>query len=131
MTRAQPGEFIMKVKQQIVLAALLFLFAASAHAQAANVASTLTSTIQPGALMQLLNPSSATEACNVPGGTVVSTVSVSGGDGNPITLSMTGNTTDFVLSATTPPANVVVAPGGVILADCNKSYTNTITATQP
>src|SRR5271165_3072394 len=120
----------MKVAQQIALATLLFL-AASAHAQAANVGTTLTITIQPGALMALLNPSSATEACSVAGGTVVSTVSVSGGDGNPITLSMTGNTTDFVLSATTPPANVVVAPGGVILADCNKSYTNTITATQP
>ena len=121
----------MKVAQQIALAALLFLLTASAHAQAANVAATLTITMQAGALAALLNPSSATEACNVPGGTVISTVSISGGDGNPITLSMTGNTTDFALSATTPPANVVVAPGGVILADCNKSYTNTITATQP
>ena len=121
----------MKVAQQIAIAALLFLLAASAHAQAASVSATLSITIQPGALMALLNPSSATEACNVAGGTVVSTVSVSGGDGNAITLSMTGNTTDFALSATAPPANVVVAPGGVILADCNKSYTNTITATQP
>src|SRR5271165_6050850 len=121
----------MKVAQQIALAALLFLLTASANARAANVAATLSITIQPGALMALLNPSSATEACTVAGGTVVSTVSVSGGDGNAITLSMTGNTTDFALSSTTPPANVVVAPGGIILADCGKSYTNTITATQP
>jgi hypothetical protein len=44
---------------------------------------------------------------------------------------MTGDTTDFSLSSATPPANMVVASGGIAPADCAKSFTNTITATQP
>ena len=116
----------MKVAQQIAIAALLFLLAASTHDQAALIVGG-----GAGALILLLNPSSTTEECFIPGGTVVSTVDASGGDGNAITLSMTGNTTDFSLDATTPPANVVVVSGGILLADCNQLYNNTITATQP
>src|SRR5271166_6217004 len=116
----------MRAANRIVLAALLFLLAASTHDQAALIVGG-----GAGALILLLNPSSTIEECFIPGGTVVSTVDASGGDGNAITLSMTGNTTDFALSSTTPPANVVVVPAGILLADCNQLYNNTITATQP
>jgi hypothetical protein len=44
-----------------------------------------------------------------------------------VTLSMTGDTTDFVLSG----SNVVVGPNGITLADCGMTETVTVTATQP
>ena len=115
----------MRAAHRIALAALLFL-AASAHDQAALIVGG-----GAGALMVSLNPSSVTEDCYAAGSSAVSAVSVSGGNGNPITLSMTGNTTDFALSATTLPANVIVVSGGILFADCGQLYTNTITATQP
>jgi hypothetical protein len=67
----------------------------------------------PTPLTVSLTPSSATEVCNVPGNTAVSTVTTGGGDGNPITLSLTAGATDFALSSTTLPANVTVASGGI------------------
>src|SRR5271163_2850975 len=112
-----------------VAVAAISLFHVSA--QAASVSGTLSITVSPPALALVLSPSSATEACNVAAGTVIPAISVTGGDGNAITLSMTGDMTDFSLSSTTPPANVVVASGGITSADCAKSFTNIITATQP
>jgi|SRR5271166_1080286 len=116
----------MRAANRIAIAALLFLLAASTHDQAALIVGG-----GAGSLILLINPSIATEDCFIPGGTIVSTVDASGGDGNAITLSMTGNTTDFALDATSPPANVVVVSGGILLADCGILYNNTITATQP
>ena len=112
-----------------VAVAAIALFHVSA--QAASVSGTLSITVSPAPLAISVSPSSATEACSVAAGTVVSAINVTGGDGNAITLSMTGDTTDFVLSATTPPANVVVGPSGVAMADCGKTFTNTVTTTQP
>jgi len=114
-----------------VAVAVMSLFHVSAHA--ASVSGTLSITVSPAPapLAITMSPSSATEACNVAAGMVVSAISVTGGDGKPNTLSMTGDTTDFSLSSATPPANMVVASGGIAPADCAKSFTNTITATQP
>jgi hypothetical protein len=116
-------------KALLAAVASLALSAGAANADAASVSGTLSITVSPPAFALVLNPSSATEACAVAGGTVVSTASVTGGDGNAVTFSMTGNTTDFVIGSAT--GVVTVAPAGVVLADCGKSYTNTVTATQP
>ena len=109
-----------------VIAALAFI---SPPVAAASVSATLSITVQPASapLTISFSPLNPTEACTVAAGTVVSTVSTSGGDGNPVTLSMTGDTTDFVLSG----SNVVVGPNGITLADCGMTETVTVTATQP
>lgn len=69
----------------------------------------------PSPLVAIVTPSSTTEVCNVPGGTVVAAVTSSGGDGNPINaVSLTAGGTDFALSSTTGlPSNVIVASGGI------------------
>jgi len=53
-------------------------------------------------------------------------LSVTGGDGNPITWSISGDTTDFALSGN----NVVVGPNGVAAADCGKVNIVVVTAAQ-
>ena len=84
----------------------------------------------PPPLALVITPSVVTEACAVAGGTLVSQASTTGGDGNVITYSMTGNTTDFVINSAT--GAVTIVPGGVAPADCGKpTYNNTVTATQP
>jgi hypothetical protein len=109
--------------------AAIILLTVPVTAEAAAVSAPLSITVSPGALALVLNPSSVTEPCTVAGGTVVSTASTAGGDGNAVTFSMTGNITDFVINATT--GVVTVVPAGVALQDCDASYTNIITATQP
>jgi len=74
----------------------------------------------------VLTPSAPTEACDAAPGTVVSALSVTGGDGNPITWSISGDTTDFALSGN----NVVVGPNGVAAADCGKVNIVVVTAAQ-
>ena len=81
------------------------------------------------ALALAFNPSAPSIACNVPGGTLVAAITASGGDGNPITLSITGDTTDFALSATTLPANVIVASGGITSASGKCPLTAPVTET--
>jgi hypothetical protein len=68
-----------------------------------------------------------------PAGTVVSKITTIGGKNTAVTLSLAGDTTDFVLSATTVPANLVIAPGGISSFQCPGGAidTVTITATQP
>jgi len=65
-------------------------------------------------------------------GTVVSKITTIGGKNTAVTLALSGDTTDFALSATTVPANLVVAPGGISSSQCPAGATDsiTITATQ-
>lgn len=85
-------------------------------------------------LIVVATPTNPTVACNDPAGEVVAAIAVTGGNGKPITLGMTGATTDFALSGSTPPANVVIAPGGITVDSCSTTLpateTVTITATQ-
>jgi hypothetical protein len=66
-------------------------------------------------------------ACNAPAGTLVMALQTSGGDGNPITYAIAGDTTDFALSG----SNVVVGNNGIAPANCGKPNAVTVTATQP
>ncbi len=105
-------------------------FATVASGQAATVSGTLTIVIAPPALALVINPSNVGEACEVPAGTVVSQLSISGGDGNPVTFALTPvnkNATDFVISG----SNVVVGANGIAAADCGETEAFAITASQP
>ena len=115
--------------RKLLLASAAVLIMGMGAAQAASVSGTLSITVSPPALALIINPSSATEACTAAAGSAVSQASVTGGDGNAVAFSMTGDTTDFVISSTT--GAVTVAPGGIVSADCNHAYSNVITATQP
>ena len=69
-----------------------------------------------------------TIACNAAAGSVVSAMSVTGGDGNPATFSATGgDTSDFAVNG----VDVVVGTNGIAAANCGKTMTLTITANQP
>jgi hypothetical protein len=106
-----------------------------AQAQSTSVAvsqttsATLSITIQFAPLVIAFSPASPTEACNTAAGTVVAAVSTTGGDGNAVTLSLTGgDTTDFALSG----SNIVVGPNGIAAANCdNKVHILTVQAVQP
>jgi hypothetical protein len=66
--------------------------------------------------------------CEAVPGTVVASVRVSGGDGNPVTMTISGGDVgDFALSGT----DLVVAGGGIAPARCGSVRTVTIQATQP
>lgn len=112
----------------------LFVISTQAFA-AGTVSGTVSISIEP-ALVMVLNPSSALLACEAPAGTLISAISVAGGDGKPSALALSGGTASFVLSGTTSPANVVIAPGGILPADCPSGATPSmqnvlVTATQP
>lgn len=76
------------------------------------------------------SPSAPNIGCALAPGSTVATVSTLGGNGRPITLTMTGDTLDFMLSGIRPPADVVVAPGGVVSADCGMVESVAVRATQ-
>lgn len=64
----------------------------------------------PPPLVVVFTPANPSLTCNAPAGAVVSALSVTGGDGNPVTYTATGgDTTDFAVSG----ANVVVGPNGI------------------
>lgn len=67
-------------------------------------------------LSVVFTPASASANCDDAPGTILAVVNVTGGNGKPVTLVPSGDITDFALSATTPPANVVIAPGGIVTA---------------
>lgn len=118
----------------LAAAGTIALIAAASQASAASVSGGISVTISPPVppLVETINPAATTIACETPPGTTVGTATVSGGTGGAITLTLSGDTTDFALSGTTPPANVVVAPGGIIAADCdNMVHLVTVTASQP
>ena len=68
-----------------------------------------------------------------PAGQLVSRISTIGGKNTAVTLALSGDTTDFVLSSTTAPANLNVAPAGISSSQCPGGATDTVTvtATQP
>ncbi|HEY3910391.1 MAG TPA: hypothetical protein VGM07_10910 [Stellaceae bacterium] len=77
----------------------------------------------------VINPSSANEACQAPAGTVVSQLSISGGDGNPVTFALAplnSSATDFAISG----SNVVIGANGIASAHCGETEAFTITASQ-
>jgi hypothetical protein len=82
-------------------------------------------------LTLFVSPPAPTIICTLPGGAVVAQITTAGGDGNPISLSLTGDTTDFVLSGIAPPANVLVAPTNISPTVCGDVVNVTVTATQP
>jgi hypothetical protein len=101
-------------------------------ARAGTTSATLSVTIQ-APLVITLNPPAPALACNAVPGTIVTTLGVTGGDGNPVTYTIGGDTADFALSL----PNIVVAPGGITPAGCpvlpalTKIDSVSITATQP
>lgn len=112
----------------------LCLWTIAAQAQAGSVSGTLSVTVQPPALALVLSQSNPTVACNASAGTLVSQASTTGGDGNTITYSMTGSApagdvTDFVINSST--GAITVNTGGVASGNCNKTFSNTVTVTQP
>jgi hypothetical protein len=80
----------------------------------------------PSPLTVTFSPASPTVLCAAAPGTTVSTIGTSGGDGNSITLSISGDTTDFDLSGT----NIVVGPNGITTPDCGQVDIVTVTGTQ-
>ncbi len=85
------------------------------------------------ALALILTPDPAFVPCDSHPGATVSVASVTGGNANPVVLSLTaGDLTDFALSGSAPPANIVIAPGGLPIDYCNTlpHLTATVTATQ-
>jgi hypothetical protein len=100
---------------------------ASSPAWAGSATATLPITIQ-APLVVSANPPNPTVACNAAPGTAVAALSVTGGNGNPVTYQATaGDTTDF----TTSGANLVVAPNGINPNNCGKTNNVAVTATQP
>jgi hypothetical protein len=63
---------------------------------------------------------------SIPPGTSVASINLSGGDGNPISLGMTGDTTDFAISG----SKIVVSKSGIAPGHCRAVYTVTVKATQ-
>jgi hypothetical protein len=85
----------------------------------------------PSPLTVSFNPPSPSIACEAAPGSVVSSLVPSGGNGNPITYSpLSGDTADFRLSSTSPPANVIVGPSGITPANCGTTSSVDVTATQ-
>lgn len=109
----------------VIFAGCAVLF--SAGASAATISKSTTVTVQAAPLAMVFAPAAPTIACGTAPGTVVLAISTTGGDTNPITYSLSGDTADFALSGT----NVVVGPNGVAAANCGKGLVITITATQP
>jgi len=101
------------------------LWAIASPAFAGSATATLSITVQ-APLAVALTPPNATEACGAAAGTVVSALSVTGGDGNTVTWSISGDTTDFALNG----SSIVVGPNGIALPDCGKVNNVVVTATQ-
>ncbi len=76
------------------------------------------------------SPSSVTIKCDAGAGTILSQISTTGGNGNPVQLSIAGDTTDFGLSGNI----LVVVQSGITLHGCLTALpitmTLTLTATQ-
>lgn len=107
--------------------ALLASLSVPIAVHAGTVSGTLSITVSPPAMALVINPSSATLACNAAAGTAIAALSVTGGDGNAVTYTLAGDTTDFAISG----SNVVVGANGIAAADCGKTFSETVTAAQP
>jgi hypothetical protein len=108
------------------LAPLLLVGLLASPAFAGSVSNTLSITIQPP-LQIVFTPAKPSIACDSAPGTVVSALSVTGGDGNAVTYTASaGDTGDFAVSG----VNVVVGAKGIAAATCGTTPTVTITANQ-
>ena len=83
----------------------------------------------------VFSPAAPSIACNAAAGTVVSTASTTGGDGQPVTWgALGGDTGDFAFNSS---QQVVVGPSGIASAHCPVAPTLSttqnvnVTATQP
>ena len=113
----------------ILVAALAVLAAHSANAATVTVAKPLTITITPVLVGPSFNPANPSIDCGQPAGTLVSVASVSGGDGQPVTWSLTGgDTADFAIDSS---GNIKVGPNGINANSCSTSQTVTVAASQP
>lgn len=115
------------MEKTFALAVVSLAFLLGSQAWAGSVTNTLPITIQ-GPLQIVFTPAKPSMACTSAPGTVVSGLSVTGGDGNAVTYTATaGDTGDFAVSGT----NVVVGANGIAAASCGTTPTVTLTASQP
>jgi hypothetical protein len=113
------------MKNAFLLTAALLLGAPAAHA--GSVTATLPITIQ-APLAIVFTPAAPSIPCSAPPGTIVSAVSLTGGDGNPGTFTPSGgDTNDFAVNG----VDVVVGPNGIAAAHCGQINSITIIGTQP
>jgi len=123
---SQPGDSRMRKTTPLAVALLCCaLAAASTSARAASATATLLITVLPP-LSVSFSPASPSIGCGAAPGTVVAAVATAGGDGNAVSLAIAGDTGDFALSG----SNVVVGPNGVAPANCGKTNSVTVSATQ-
>jgi hypothetical protein len=76
-------------------------------------------------LTMAFSPANPSVPCGLSPGATVTKVTTAGGDGNPVTLAVTGSS-DFVFQG----LNLVVGPNGISQSDCGQTVSVTITATQ-
>lgn len=94
------------------VALALFAFVALGG-EALAASGSLDVTIQIDPALSVTASAPATLVCDAAAGTVVSHITTAGSGAGSATLGLTGDTTDFALSATTAPADLVVAAGGI------------------
>jgi hypothetical protein len=135
------------MKNKLITAALsmaLVLSAAATTYAAVTGNVTFTVTYPPPPLVVSVSPAAITEnVCPVTAGTFISAITAVGGDGSPVTLTLSGSNTDFALVSTAPgssgtagstaiaPANVVAIAGGTSSANCGKTITGIVGYAQP
>ena len=116
------------MKRSVILSLVFGLgLCNGAVANAANTATGTLSVVIQSPLAIVFTPAAPTISCSTAVGTVVTAISTTGGDGNAVTYTISGDTTDFALSG----SNIVVASGGITSADCGKTEAITVGASQP
>lgn len=85
---------------------------------------------RPKRLNVTFNPNPADIDCYAPPGTLVSHIVSSGGAGQRITYSLSGDTIDFELSHQTAPADIIVGQNGINAANCGTTRDVYVTAVQ-
>ena len=111
------------MRKLILAASLVLLWSCSAYA-GSSVGSVTVNKVSPLRLMT----AGVTADCTWPIGTVVMSMSTTGGNGNAITYTLGGTPTgDFVISG----SNLIIGPNGVAPANCGKVEIVTITVSQP
>jgi hypothetical protein len=115
--------------RHLAIVSVVLIGLISNQALGANTSATLTITVY-SPLGVSFSPSSPSISCSSPAGTVVTTITSTGGDSNSIGITLTGDTSDFALSAASLPANVIVGQNGIAASSCGKTDSVTITATQ-
>jgi hypothetical protein len=128
--------------KQLLAALAVLCIPCKELAQAAEVNATLTATTLSvkgtltititAPLSITFSPPNPSVACLAPPGTVVTTMSTTGGDNTTITWALAGDTTDFAISGT----SLVVGPNGIAASTCpvapatTNTVNETVTATQ-